>query len=384
MLNKKKKICYISGTRADYGLMTPVLRAISDSSKLELLLYATGVHLMSAFGQTINQIKDEFKNVRSVNVVFEGDDRLAMADFTGNFLKKIVKIFSRDKPDLVLTLGDRPEMLCVAIACLYLGIPTAQIHGGEKTFTVDELARHAITKLSTFHFPATKESAERIKKMGEEDWRIHIVGAPALDVILNEKLPNRTELFSKLGIDVKQKVILLTQHPVSEEWQKSGEQARKTIDAVKSFNLPVVATYPHPDAGGRKIIEEFKKEKNNPYFFLFQSLEYKQFLALEKEADVWVGNSSAGMIESSSFKTPVVNVGTRQLGRQRGENVIDVGYERNEIKRAIEKSLNDKRYLAKLKKVKNPWGDGKTGSRIVKILESLEINHKLLKKQITY
>ncbi len=383
-MNKKRKIAYVSGTRADFGLMTPILHAIGWSKKLKLQVYVTGIHLLPEFGNTVNQVKKEFKNCRIINATFKTDDRIGMANFTGDFLEKLIKVFSKDRPDFVLTLGDRPEMLCTAMACLYLGIPTGQVHGGEKTFTVDELARHAITKLSHIHFAATEESAERIEKMGEEKWRIHVVGAPALDMILNEKLPDRKTLFKQLGLNLQQKIILLTQHPVSEQWQEADKQIRETLAAVKTFNLLVVVTYPHADAGGRKIIREIEKEKNNPLFHIFPSLEYKKFLALEREAGVWVGNSSAAMIESSSFKIPVVNVGIRQLGRQRGENVIDVGYNRNEIRRAIEKSLNDKRYLAKIKQIKNPWGDGKTGPRVARILERLTIGPKLLIKQINY
>ena len=157
------------------------------------------------------------------------------------------------------------------------------------------------------------------------------------------------------------------------------------ILALKEFNLPVVAIYPHADAGGREIIRELEREKKkNPLFRVFPSLPYKQFLALEREAAVWAGNSSAAMIESSSFKTPVVNIGLRQLGRERGQNVIDVNCTKDEIRRAVDRSLNDRAYLRKISEAKNPWGDGKTGSRVAKILEELEINDKLLKKQITY
>ncbi|MFH1583262.1 MAG: UDP-N-acetylglucosamine 2-epimerase [Candidatus Falkowbacteria bacterium] len=383
-MNKKLKIAYVSGTRADFGLMTPILRAIRKSGKLELQVYATGMHLMPEFGMTINQIKKEFKKVIKIEAIFKSDSMIGTANFTGDFLSKVIKAFIKNKPDLALILGDRPEMLCVAVACLYLKIPTAHVHGGERTSAVDEVARQAITKLSCIHLPATEESAQRIKKMGEEKSRIHIVGAPALDAILNEKLPKRNVLFKRLGINPKQKIILLTQHPVSDEWQKSGKQIKETIAASKRFNLPVVAIYPNADAGGGKIIKELKKEKNNPKFHVFPNLEYKQFLTLEREAAVWIGNSSAAMIESSSFKAPVVNIGTRQSGRQRGKNVINVGYNRDEITAAIKKSLFNKSYLAKLKKVKNPWGDGKTGLRAAKILEKLKLNSKLLNKQITF
>ena len=194
----------------------------------------------------------------------------------------------------------------------------------------------------------------------------------------------RKELLSKLGMDSQEKFILVLQHPVSEDAVNADKQIRETIEAIKKIKMPAIFIYPHIDVGGRKIIEEINKEKNNKLFKIFPSLEHKIFLALEREASVWVGNSSAAMIESSSFKTPVVNVGNRQTGRQRGENVLNVDYDRNQIYKAIYKSLNNKKYLAKLKRVKNPWGDGKTSERVVKILEKLEINPKLLNKQISY
>src|SRR3990167_4012995 len=379
-----RKIAYVSGTRADFGLMTPVLRAIQKSRKLKLELYATGMHLMPRFGRTFDEVKKQFPAALAVPAIFSSDDRTGMARFAGDFLKKIAAIFEKRMPDIVLILGDRVEMLLTAAAALYLGVPVAHIHGGEKTLTVDEVARHAITKIAHIHFAATKESAERIRKMGEDKWRIHIVGAPVLDVILNEKLPSRAELYKKLNLDPKEKIILVTQHPVSEAWKDAGRQITKTFSAVKSFGLPIVVAYPNADAGGRKIIEVIKREKKNPQFRIFPHLQHEDFLALEREAAVWVGNSSAGMIESSSFKTPVVNVGARQLGRQHGDNVINVGYDRDEIKKAVDKSLNNKIYLAGLKKIKNPWGDGKTGPRVAKILENVELVPKLLAKQITY
>lgn len=380
----KRKIAYVTGTRADFGLMTPILKAIATSPKLDLQVYATGIHLMPKFGNTFKEVKKLFPSVKVIKAVFKTDGRNGMAKFTGEFLSKLVVILDKDKPDFVLTLGDRPEMLCVATACLYLGIPTGQIHGGEKTSTVDELARHAITKLSQVHFPATEESAARIKKMGEDDWRIHIVGAPALDVILNEKFPSRAALFGDLNLDPDQKMILVTQHPVSEEHEQAGRQMKETLAAVKSFGLPVVVIYPHADSGGRKIIEVIDREKDNPLFRIFPSLPYRQFLALEKECSVWVGNSSGAMIESSSFRVPVVNVGTRQNGRQRGNNVIDADYSRKAIRLAIKRSLDDRAYLSRITQVKSPWGDGKTGPRVAKLLEGLEINPRLLAKQISY
>lgn len=379
-----KKIAYVSGTRADFGLMMSILKALRRSSKFQLQLYATGIHLMPEFGRTIREVKKLFPDAMDIPAVFESDDRVGMARFAGDFLKKVVAVFEKYRPDIVLVLGDRIEMLATAMAALYLGVPIAHIHGGERTFTVDEVARHAITKMAHIHFAATKESARRLKKMGEEGRRIHIVGAPALDVILNEKLPSRTELFRKLNLDPVKKVILVLQHPVSEEWQDAGKQMEAIFAAVKFFGLPVLVVYPQADSGGREIVKVIESERKNPLFHIFQSLPYQDFLALEREVAVWVGNSSAALIESSSFKTPVVNVGTRQLGREHGENVINVSYEIAEIKKAIARSLNDERYLASLQKIKNLWGDGKTSPRVVNILENLKIDSRLLTKQITY
>lgn len=381
---KNKKIIYVSGTRADFGLMLPVLKAIEASKYLNLILCATGEHLMPQFGKTINDIKKHFPKTQIIRAITKNDKKTGIAGFNADFFKKITNKLKTEKPDLALVLGDRSEMLVTSIACLYLGVPISHIHGGDKTGTIDEVARHAITKIASIHFPATKDAALRIKKMGEESWRINIVGAPALDTILNENLPSRIELFSEIGLNLQDKFILVLQHPVSEEAMNAGKQMRETIEAVKKFNMPVVFIYPHSDAGGRKIVDEINKEKNNPFFKIFPNLEYRKFLALEREASVWVGNSSAALIESSSFKTPVVNVGGRQIGRQRGGNVIDVHYDRDKICKAIHKSLNDKKYLKKIKKLKNPWGDGKASNRVVKILEKLEINPKLLNKRIIY
>lgn len=381
---QKKKIAYISGTRADFGLMTPVLNEIKKSELLDLKLYFTGEHLMAEFGSTMNHVKRYFPNAVPIRAVFEKDGRIGMAKFTSKLLDKVIDIFDRNKPDLVLVLGDRPEMLSVATACLYLGIPIGHIHGGEKTGTVDEIARHAITKMSHIHFSATKEATLRIEKMGEDDWRINKVGAPGIDVILNEKLPNKDELFRRLNLNPEDRIILVTQHPVSEDISNAGRQMEITMSAVKEFNMPVVVIYPHADAGGKKIIEVIKKEQKNPMFRIFPSLEYKIFLALERETSVWVGNSSGAIIESASFGTPVVNIGNRQHGRLRSGNIIDVGYNKKEIIDAINKSLNDEKYRIRIKAIKNCWGDGKASSRIVSILEKLEITPQLLNKQISY
>lgn len=381
----KRKIAYITGSRADFGLMVPILHKIEESSKLSLQVYATSVHLMKEFGFTFDQVRKEFPNALAIEEAFTSDEREAMAKFLGPFVTKFVNYLESDPPDIALIPCDRIEAFAAMIACYYLGLPICHIHGGEKTFTVDESARHAMTKLAHIHFAATKDAARRIERLGEEKWRIHVVGAPMLDMIVNEKLPDRQTLFKELGMSLEtEKFLLVTQHAVSEQYQEAGQQMEETIKAVESFDLPAVFIYPPADSGGMRIIKVIEKHRGNPSFYIFSHIPQRHFLALERECSAWIGNSSAGIIESASFKIPVVNVGIRQSGRERSGNVIDVPCNADEIKQAIEKSLYNEEYLQKISKVVNVWGDGKASERVVKVLESLEIGPKLLTKQITY
>lgn len=381
---KKRKIANITCTRTEYGLMLPVLHGIDKSKKLELQLYYTGMHLMERHGLTKNIVLKDFPNAKRMDVLFKSEDRTGITGFMADLMMEMTVAFTANRPDLVLLIGDRPEVIATALGCLYLGIPTAHIHGGDRTSTVDETARHAITKLSHLHFPANKKAAERIKHMGEESWRIHMSGAPALDFIMHEKLPNRELLCSELGLDANSPFILLLQHPVSQNFEEAGKQMQRTIDAIKSFDLQIVAVYPNGDPGSDAIIKVIERKKSNPHFKIFKSLAYDTFLALEKEAAVMVGNSSSAMIESSSFHTPIVDVGERQAGRLHGDNVIHTNYDTREIISAVKKSLFDKKYLEHLAKIKNPWGNGNASGKIVAVLEKIKLDARLTSKELTY
>ncbi len=383
MKKNVKKIAYISGTRADFGLMTPVLRAIENSDTLLLQVYVLGMHLMPKFGYTLSAVRALFPSVKKIDAICKKDTPESVATFTADTIKKVTAVFTKSRPDLVILLGDRPEMLAVATACLYLGIPTAHLHGGERTGTHDELARHAITKLSSLHFPASVSAAERIKKMGEDEWRIQVVGAPALDVILQSELPTQDDVSAFIHLPASEKFILLVQHPSAHQ-DAAGKEMEETIAALKTSALPVVAVYPNADPGSFVMIEVLEKERKNPLFRIFRSIPFEMFLAIEREAALWVGNSSAALIESASFKVPVVNVGERQKGRLRGQNVIDVPSNRTDITAAIERSLHDTEYRRALKSVTNPWGDGQTAKKVRTALENMDSPEKLLRKQITY
>jgi UDP-N-acetylglucosamine 2-epimerase (non-hydrolysing)/GDP/UDP-N,N'-diacetylbacillosamine 2-epimerase (hydrolysing) len=381
----KRKICVITGTRADYGILSPVMKAIKKSKEFELQVIATAMHLMREFGNTAKEIeKDGFKLDAKLDVFYSEDSGRAMAISVGKTVSKMAGAFSRLKPDIVLVLGDRGEMLAAAIAGDYLNIPVAHIHGGEISGHVDGLFRHAITKLSHLHFPATAAAKRRLIRLGEDDRNIFVSGAPALDQIFNDQTMNRRALIKKYRIDSHSPLALVVQHPVNTEMGIAAKQIRATLQAIKDLNPQTLLIYPNADAGGRAMIREIKKWEKLPNLRTFKSIPHRDFLGLMKIASVLIGNSSSGIIEAPSFKLPVVNIGIRQKGRERGGNVIDVPHDGSAIIRAINKSLYDKKFLNKVKQSKNPYGDGHASQRIVNVLSTIKLGPQLLQKQIAY
>jgi len=384
-MTRKRKIIAITGTRAEYGLATSIFRAIENHPKLELGLIVTGMHLSHEFGYTIREIKkDKFKIVAKINNLAKTDKGRMMVQVVGQCLLGLVGVLEKIKPDILFILTDLGHTLAGAIAGAYMNIPVAHLHGGDVSGSVDDSVRHAITKLSHIHFPATKNSAERIIKMGEEPWRIYIVGAPGLDVILNSELIPHQKVAKKYELNFLQPVLLAIQHSVTTEAEDASNQMKETMEAIKELGYQTILIYPNADAGGRRMIRVIQKYRKYPFIRIYKNIPRQDYLSLMKRADVMVGNSSSGIIEAPSFKLPVVNIGTRQQGRERAGNVIDVGYNKNQIKRAIKKSLFDQKFQAKLRKITNPYGDGKTGPRIAKILSKIKINEKLLQKRLTY
>lgn len=380
----KRKILYVTGTRADYGLMRSVLFEIEKNPNLELEIAATGMHLMNEFGMTLNDIKKDNFKVYEVNATFEEDNKSSMVKFIGSFINLFSQLVVNINPDIILLLGDRGEMLGAAIVGAYLNIPTAHLHGGEITSTVDEYARHAITKLVNIHLPATEKSAERIVKMGENPDNVFVVGAPGLDPILNEKLIDPKSIYVKYNLDLNKPIILLVQHPVTLEYKKAVQNTREAIDAIVELEIQTIIIYPNADAGGRKIIELIEEYDHFSFIHTYKSIPSKDYLSLMNIASVIVGNSSSGIIEAPSFKLPAVNIGSRQEGRERALNVIDVDYNKENIKNAILKSINDKKFKQSLYDLKNPYGNGETGKRVADILSNIKLGNNLMKKKLYY
>lgn len=382
----KRKVAVVTGTRAEYGILYPVLKVIEQHPKLQLLLIATGMHLSHEFGYTVQELeKDGFHIDAKVDMLLSNDTLPAMSKSIGIGIIGLAQTWEQVEPDIIVVLGDRVEPLAAAISGSYMNILIAHIHGGDTgKGGLDESARHAITKFAHIHFPATKESAERVIKMGEDKWRVHIVGSPSLDVILNKKLLSAEALKEKLGIDLSQPLILLIQHPVTTQVDEAAGQMRETLEAIVELAYPAVLIYPNSDAGGRRMIEVIKEFEKYPLIKTFPSLPRWQYLSLMKVASVMVGNSSSGIIEAPSLGVPVVNIGIRQEGREQGKNVIDVGHNKQEIIKGIEKTLTDDKFLKEVKKCENPYGDGKASQRIAEILSKVEITPELLQKKITY
>lgn len=381
----KKKILYISGGRMDYGLMKETLLTIQKNSYLELKIVATGLHLMPKFGKTIQQIlKDGFLPIVA-RATFQQDNKPSMALFLAQCVKELTKIVAKEKPDFILLLGDRAEMLAGAIVGAYLSIPVCHIHGGDVSSTVDESARHSITKLAHLHFPATQKSAQRILKMGEEKWRIFLTGSPAIDAILKEKLLSKKEFCQKMDLDEKREFCLVIQHPVTLEAEKAGWQMEQTLGAVAELSMQTIVIYPNSDAGANQIIAVIEKyAKKYPLIKPFKNLERTLFLSALKNADVMLGNSSSGIIDSPSFHLPAINIGARERDREQSANVINVEHNKIQIKQTIIKAQNDKNFREKVKSCQSPYGNGKTGEKIAKILSEIKINKKLLDKKLTY
>ena len=377
----KQKIAVLTGTRAEYGLLKGVLKHITSSSKLELHLIVIGMHLSDEFGYTLREIeKDGFRIDAKINTLNKGDSGAEMAEYIGRSVIEIAKSLIQIKPDIFLVLGDRSEALAGAIAASCMNILIAHVHGGEISGSVDESFRHAITKLAHLHFVATEKSRKKILMMGEDPSRIFVVGAPGLEDIPS-KIVNSKTVAEKYGLNIKEPKILVVQHPVVTEAEESEKQIKETLDAIVELGFKTIIVYPNADAGGRrmiKIIERYKK--NYEFIEAFRNIPRNEYLSLMSIVDVMVGNSSSGIIEAPYFKLPVVNIGTRQKGRERAENVIDVRYDKEEIKKAIKKAIFDEEFREKVKKCRNPYYKKDSAKKIVETLEKIKITKELLQK----
>lgn len=377
-----RAVAVVSVSRSDYGLIRPVLEAIRATPNLELLLVVAGMHLAPEFGRTVNAIEaDGWPIGERIEMLEPGDSPEAVAVSVGRGVAGFAEAYARRRPDLVVILGDRFEMLAAAAAALPFALPVAHIHGGEVTEgAMDNQIRHAITKLAHLHFASAEVHARRIVQMGEERWRVHTVGAPGLDRLRTARCHSRAELANTLGIPSGERWFLVTFHPVTLEYRETETQVNELLTALEKMDGTLVITAPNADTGGRSILMQLEEfVARCPGARLARNLGDELYLSLLRHAHVMIGNSSSGLIEAPSFGLPAVNIGIRQRGRLRGPNVIDVGHGRDEILRGVEAALSPG-FRERLAGLPNPYGDGQAAPRIARVLRDVPLDARLIEK----
>ena len=368
-----KKILAITSTRADYGILSNILKKINDSKKLNLLLVVTGTHLCEEYGLTINEIeRDQLPVAVKIPIIIPNSSKTRVPKEMAELSVRLSQIIADKKPDFMLILGDRYEMLSAASTALVMHLPIIHISGGETTEgAIDNQIRNAISQMAEYHFPGAVEYAEKLISMGAEPSKVFNVGDPALENIKNLEYLSRARLETELEIKINKNSLLVTYHSVTQELESLESQINSLVSALISHNGNKIITYPNSDEGSDIIIKALK-EYSSKYskVKLVKNLGKQRYLSLMKYCGAVVGNSSSGIIEAPFMKKPVVNIGNRQKGRLMSKNIISCGYSQKEIESAIAQSLSPE-FQKIAENCKSLYGEGNTSKEIVSVLESL-------------
>lgn len=378
-----RRIAVVTVARSDYGIYKSILHAIRMDKELELRLLVGGMHLSPEFGNTVTDIEsDGFEIAAKIEMLLSSDSPEGVAKSIGLGVLGFAQAYADVRPDLLLLLGDRFEMLSAAVAALPYGMPIAHIHGGESTEgAMDEAIRHSITKMSHLHFASTEAYAKRIIQMGEEPWRVTISGAPSLDNLAKIPLLKKEALEERFGFSLKDKTLLVTYHPVTSEPEDTTHHVEELLAALKESGFALIFTSPNADHQGRSILQKIQDfVLHHPRAWFVANLGQQGYFSLMGQVAAMVGNSSSGMIEAASFGLPVVNIGSRQRGRVHGQNVLNVGYERKEISEGIRRATQPPFKLG-LANMKNPYGEGQAAEKIVSKLKNVPLNRELIVKR---
>jgi UDP-N-acetylglucosamine 2-epimerase (non-hydrolysing)/GDP/UDP-N,N'-diacetylbacillosamine 2-epimerase (hydrolysing) len=389
----KRTAAVFTGNRAEYGLLAPILKAIADHPVLDYRLIVTGSHLDDDFGKSSAEIEaDGFRIAHRFKLDLFNNDLFSQTQAMGRCILRLSSIFQKKPPDFLLLYGDRFETFAAAVAGTQMGIPTAHIEGGDYTDggAFDDSLRHAITKLAHLHFTTNEASAERVRKLGEEEWRIHNVGLPALDLIKQKKFAPPEEVIERFNLNLEKPVVIFTQHPVATEADLAVRQIEPSLEALKRaavrWDAQILITYPNHDPGGRKMLKRLQDFASNgvPNVQLHGSLGRHFYHGVLNIASACVGNSSSGIKETPAFGCPTVNIGSRQRGRLRAENVLDADYDADQITAALERCLFDETFIHQARRCSNPYGGGDAGKKVAEVLATTEINPHLIQKKMTY
>jgi UDP-hydrolysing UDP-N-acetyl-D-glucosamine 2-epimerase len=383
----KRKICVVVTARPSYSRIRTALLAMQQHPMLELQLVIAASALLDRYGNITKYVEaDGLQVAARVYMVLEGENPTSMAKTTGLGVLELATVFDNLQPDVVVTIADRFETIATAIAASYMNIPVAHVQGGEVTGSIDEKVRHAVTKLADLHFVASHKAAERVIRMGENPEHVFVTGCPSIDiaaeVVANPALDfDPYEKYGGVGekVDTTQDYVVVIQHPVTTEYELARTHIVETLHAASELNLPVLWFWPNVDAGSdgtSKGIRSFRETKQPSNIHFFKNMQSLDFLRLISNSRVLIGNSSVGIRESAYLGIPVVNIGSRQMGRDRGQNVIDVDYERSAIKAAIHHQIQHGPYPCDAL-----YGDGHAGERIAELLLSVPLH---IEKRLTY
>lgn len=381
---KKRKVLFVTGSRGEWGYIRPILRMIERSNELDYSICATNMHLLPSFGLSVNEIEaDGFRVDHKIYMSLDGYNHYTQVKSLGLFLSSFADVLLSVKPDWIMLAGDRGEQLVGAIGGAFCYIPVAHIQAGELSGNIDGMTRHAIGKYAHLHLASNEDAAQRLLRLGEEPFRVHNVGAPQLDELAQSMFTSKEELSRTHSLNLNGDFILVVQHPVTEDFHHAAEHIDATMAALKAFDHPKVAILPNNDAGSLMIREGIDRHRHGD-FYAFANLRREDYLGLLRSAACIVGNSSSGLLEAPTFKVPAVNLGRRQHQRLQGSNVINAPFEDDAIVAAIRRALSPEFRAALQRDCVNPYGDGHSSERIMRLLMETDISEKLLVKNLTY
>ena len=379
----KRKICIVTGSRAEFGLLYWLIKKVMVDQDLKLQLVVTGMHLSSNFGLTYKEIEKHFNIDKKINIQLSSDTSMGISKSMSIAQTSFSKAYNKLKPDIIVVLGDRYEIFSAASAAMIAKIPIAHIHGGEITEgSWDDSIRHCISKMAYLHFTATKEYKNRVIQLGEEPRRVFNVGGMGIENIKRLKLLDKNEFEKSINLKLNEKNILVTFHPVTLEYKTAKKQFQELLNAIKGLkNTNIIFTKSNSDIDGRIInhmIDEFVNKNSNKSAGFF-SLGQLKYLSALQYVDAIVGNSSSGLLEVPSFKIATINIGDRQKGRIKAKSVIDCSPNSKSIKKAFIK-IYSRKFQEQLKKVKNPYGNKSASKQIIKVIKKIKLNNILKKK----
>lgn len=386
----KRKIIAISGARSDYDLLFKVYERLNGDERFDFSIIITGPNLSDTFGYTAKYIEDDgFRIANRIFNLVDSNQKIGRAISIGYQIPALAHTLLQEKPDIVLVAGDREEAISVSLTCAYMDIPLAHFFGGDiaKDGNIDNAVRYATSKFAHIHFPSLPEHKQTLLKLGEDEWRIFVVGNPALDRLLSTKQLSKIETIAAIKSEpLLNDYCVLIQHSIITQVEQQAKHIRITLDSILKTGMHCFVNYPNSDAGSNEIIQAYQEYVNKypKNFTFFKNLDRVTYVNLLRHASFLIGNSSSGLVEVGTLGLPAINVGDRQRGRLHGDNVIFVDNDQQQILQAIDTVLNDKSFLEKVNERNNPYGNGKSAEKVVEVLATIELDNRLVHKNITY